>query len=450
MKNESSSSEWREIFSRACDGTLSDREAAILAQSMESHPELIDHYVNFLANEAAIDVTCGKAFLDLPVRPLDTSVPSQKPAAKPRPQAAAQNRPRRRQTHAERWPAWRRSIAAWLPYAVSLAILLGIVGWWIGRPGAVLVASDDARWADGIEREVGTKIDRDWLELEQGSVNLAFRSGAQAIVQAPARFRVASTNSCELSRGVLSAHVPEPAEGFVVSTPEVTIVDLGTSFRVNSGAEGRMNCHVTEGRVKLARHGRSQSLTLEAGNVASLNDPAEEISIEIQPKVIAASDVHFVAEHPPSLGYKAYVRDDEIAVFLESQRLVLSQNLRVNVMQPGLHNQLNSLVGQIDAGTMVDCYLVHCAPQRQRHVVEGRITFPGRILGLVCDSDLLNSTNSVLGASWTLKCQHNERGLESVPDRNSDVVTLSSDRRSLSLRLRTESIDQLRVLVSAE
>ena len=104
----------------------------------------------------------------------------------------------------------------------------------------------------------------------------------------------------------------------------------------------------------------------------------------------------------------------------------------------------------LSAGKRVHSYLIHFSPQSGRRFVRGSVKFPGKILGVIGDTDMLNSTNSVLGTDWTLQCRHAERGIESTPDPNSDTVTVGSDMRTLSLKLRTESIDQLRVLVECE
>ncbi len=103
----------------------------------------------------------------------------------------------------------------------------------------------------------------------------------------------------------------------------------------------------------------------------------------------------------------------------------------------------------LPAGSVVDCYLVHFAPEGlERQQLSGTIRFPGKILGVITSSDRLNATNHMLGAEWTLQCFHGQRGVESTPDINADVVTLSPDGHTLSVIFRTEdAIDQLRVLV---
>ncbi len=343
-----------------------------------------------------------------------------------------------------------RNASRWVPYAVSAIVLLGVGFWLVNRPGASVVATIEAQWSDGKSREAGAPVGREWLELAEGEVRLAFRDGAMVTLHGPAKFRAASASRGALDYGVLSAHVPQAATGFTVETPRANVVDLGTGFRLSVAERGDLQLHVTEGKVRLdQRQGPAESLSLDAGQVATV-DPQGRVTVEDAPSVAGSPSVRFLSQHAPSLGYKAFVHDDQLFVFLESHRLRLSREVRLNLTQPGRHDQLTGRQGHAAAGELVSSYLVHCSPQRRRHIVEGTIKFPGKIIGVICDSDSLNATNSLLGAGWSLQCQHAERGLESSPDMNSDVVTISPDRRTLSLRLRTESIDQVRVLVSEE
>jgi hypothetical protein len=82
--------------------------------------------------------------------------------------------------------------------------------------------------------------------------------------------------------------------------------------------------------------------------------------------------------------------------------------------------------------------------------VEGTISFPGEILGIIASSDKLNSTNDLFSSPWSLRCQHPERGFEDAPDQNSDELSISPDRQTLSVKMRTQSIDQLRILVRGQ
>jgi hypothetical protein len=98
----------------------------------------------------------------------------------------------------------------------------------------------------------------------------------------------------------------------------------------------------------------------------------------------------------------------------------------------------------------VDCYLLHSAPNLDRHAVKGSITFTGEVVGILATSDRLNATNGLFGTPWSLQCHHPERGLEDTPNKNADSIRISPDRRTIAVNFQTESIDQVRILVRSE
>lgn len=436
------------LLSQACDEQLDDSEKHNLERLLQEDPGLIEVYTSFVANEAALEITCGKEVLELPSRSQGGDLSGQ--AIRVAPAVTQQGQPQQSVSGRSARRHVASTLRTFLPYALATSMVIAVGLWAVSRPRAYLASSDNAVWSDGALRGIGSPVRRDWLELASGEVSLAFGQGAQVSVRGPARFRAASSNGCQLQSGTLTAKVPEPAHGFTVDTPHVRVTDLGTSFKVRVDELGLLDCHVTEGEVRLRKNKTGQRLLAQAGDICALTDLDQPMTTSNSLRLRCSSGVKTSAVHPPSLGYNAFDHDDLIYVFLESHHVRLSEDLRVNVREPGSHTRLDASAGSLSAGSLVDCYLIHCAPVRRRHIVGGRISFPGEIVALICDSDSLNSTNTVLGARWTLQCTHSERGLESNPDLNSDVVTLSNDRRSLSLRLKTESIDQLRVLVAAD
>lgn len=451
---------WR-FASLACDDSCDEESRRQLAELLERRPELIDDYAAFVATEAMIETTCGKTALDLPglratqrvVAPNSSSgqlAPSGRPA--PRARTSHVDRSKYDLLSAPSWPerllTLRVAAKPYLPYAISAALLLAVGGWLLSRPGAHLVATEDAVWSDGEQREVGQAIGRSWLTLEEGEARLAFRSGAMASIRGPARFRARSANRADLKYGLLSAHVPDAATGFLVATPRTNFIDLGTGFRVQTQPTGESTLHVTEGEVRVERQDRNESATLRAGQVATIGASDEPLQIAAGTGLEVSRSVQFMPKHAASLGYKAFSRNDLAVVFLENYHVTLPKDFRLIRAKPGRLDNFEQTPGRLSESRVVSCYLVHCSPARRRHIVTGRIAFPGEIVGFVATSDSLNATNGLLGATWTLQCQHSERGLESAPNLNADAITLSNDLRSLSFVLRTESIDQIRVLVA--
>ncbi len=338
---------------------------------------------------------------------------------------------------------------AGLAMAASLFLLAGI---WFFRNGshASIVAVEDATWANGAAYGIGDSVGDNWIELEQGAVKLAFHSKALVLIRGPARFRAVSSDESQLELGSVTAHVPNEAHGFKVRAPDLTVIDLGTGFELNVTDDGVSRIHVMEGRVRVESDNDSAELT--AGQLATYDARAsdqanlmvEESSL-LEPRT--SGSISYNPEHPESLGYRAYVDDAKVNLFLENAYHRLPVDVRVHHTRPGNYKSLELPRATLPAGTHVHSYLLHYSPESGRKIVRGSATFPGRILGIIGDTDMLNATNPVLGSSWTLQCRHAERGIESTPDPNSDIVTLSADMRTLTVSMRTESIDQMRVLV---
>ncbi len=472
----------RRLLARVYDceaGNPEDADAARtqLATLLAEHPDLVDDYCLSVSVETALGLGSTQSQLEslrgkqpeqaaasLESRGAESEERDQPRAASPKTAPASLDsvtvsprrdlgrskpRPQNLTLRAGALPRLVREY--WQPAAVAAGVLIAVFGVYQVRrgPDATFVALEDTVWNDGIERSVGDRLGSDWINLEAGVARIALRSGAKASISAPAHFRIMSGNSAQLSVGKLSAWTPPGAEGFAVQTPSLNVVDLGTAFQVAVGLDDGQTVHVTEGVVWVEAEDTETQLT--AGQVLvggggfspSVLDPSSLV-----PETTGA--MLFTAEHPQSLGLNRFDHDDQIHVFLESFRNQLGHDLRVDVANTGRHTVFGPEGGNLKAGVVFHCYLVHFSPLQRRQVVEGSVTFPGKILGVLTDSDRLNGSNPILGSDWTLQCFHPQRGLESTPDRNSDILKISSDGRTLSATMRTEAIDQVRVLVAAD
>ncbi len=223
-------------------------------------------------------------------------------------------------------------------------------------------------------------------------------------------------------------------------------------FQLSVTPSGTSDVHVTSGKVRIRQRQGGRSLQLAAGTIASLSAAGALRTMavtEMAPRT--SNSVTFLEEHVLSLGFGNFNHDDCAFLFLESRGVTLPYDVAVNLQQAGSYRQPTIQQATVPAGTRVSSYLLHCAPRRDRHVVAGELTFAQPILGVICVSDRLNATNDCLGATWSLQCQHPQRGLESIPDPNADTVTISPNRRTIRFRLQTEmAMDQLRVLVAEE
>jgi len=109
------------------------------------------------------------------------------------------------------------------------------------------------------------------LQVSQGTVELEFASGVNAIIQAPADVVLTSRNSLKMDNGVGWFEVPAEAIGFKVTTREMEIIDLGTEFGVVSDPLTKDQIHVFKGKVQAkARYGVNEKITLTKNQAAKL------------------------------------------------------------------------------------------------------------------------------------------------------------------------------------
>ncbi|TWU12112.1 FecR protein [Symmachiella macrocystis] len=92
--------------------------------------------------------------------------------------------------------------------------------------------------------------ERDYV-LMSGLVRVAFPTGASAIVEGPAVFRVMSDECLALDVGHCSVHAPDGAEGFRVETPVTRVIDRGTRFTVNVAETSETEVQVIEGEADI-------------------------------------------------------------------------------------------------------------------------------------------------------------------------------------------------------
>ena len=116
---------------------------------------------------------------------------------------------------------------------------------------ATLRRSVDVRWAENSNsyRE-GDVLPAGMLQFDQGVAEIDFFCGATLIVEGPATLNVESDWQVRVASGRLRANVPPAARGFMVMAAGSTIIDLGTEFALDVGAE---NAHVEviDGEVEL-------------------------------------------------------------------------------------------------------------------------------------------------------------------------------------------------------
>ncbi len=177
--------------------------------------------------------------------------------------------------------------------ALAACVALLAAGWWgsrLSQPGerkgatsksvAMLNRAVDVQWEQGGDApRLGAPLEPGWLRLKSGLAQIVFYSGARMVIEGPTDLQLVSLSEAACQSGRLIAEVPPQAKGFRVSTPRMSVTDLGTSFGLDT-KERRTELHVFKGRVEFQPTASmsKQNLNEGGGAVAENSGPARLIT----------------------------------------------------------------------------------------------------------------------------------------------------------------------------
>lgn len=387
---------------------------------------------------------------------------------------------------------WLRWFPSRLAVAATVLIAVGVLSFFAGRGNwNAETATPSPRTVEGVARLVST-VDAQWqtteplpdksldlgeYQLVAGTVELEFREGARVTLRGPARFSLRSSNHLHLTTGNLVANVPEEALGFTVTTPQSKVVDLGTAFGLAVDKTGRTDIHVLDGLVQAFPRQATEGVMISQGEARRI-DPADDSKPLTIP--VASRDALLDNVKLDGLGVellRGVVRlcdrlstidlqkrpagQHWIDVIPEKRGVTLARPITVSIDSAGVYRRFNTSRRTIPAGARVNSYLFHFRSENYERV-HGVVRFAQPIVGVVCVRDGLRATDQSLGlprVNYKVKAGR-WRGLESSDQdhyveghKYMDEVTLSQDRRTLSLRINANpsgGVDQVRVLTLSD
>ena len=117
---------------------------------------------------------------------------------------------------------------------------------------AVLIDEAGAVFSQG-KGPQGARFEAGDYDLLSGIVHLRFASGAELVLNGPARWTVKDAMHALLEHGNMRAIVPPSATGFTISTPSAEYIDLGTEFGLDVDRnDGTSDLFVFDGQVNIA------------------------------------------------------------------------------------------------------------------------------------------------------------------------------------------------------
>jgi len=287
MKLAFPSREFDEAVAAVCHGSASDEQMRGLNELLRSDSAARDQYIlrlelhSRLASEPDLFVSTEQEASEASLTGRGITLPRNVPYI---------DSPRRGR---------KRKLSWVVAFAACVALLAA--GWWgsrLSQPSerkgttskavAMLNRAVDVQWDQrGDPPRLGAPLEPGWLRLKSGLAQIVFYSGARMVIEGPTDLKLISPNEVACQSGRLIAEVPPQAIGFRVSTPQMNVTDLGTSFGLEV-KERRTELHVFKGSVEFqpATSTAKQNLKEGAGSVAESSGPARLISAN--PKAFAS------------------------------------------------------------------------------------------------------------------------------------------------------------------
>lgn len=178
----------------------------------------------------------------------------------------------------QNYPLIQPKIIPWHWVALAALLLLSIALW--RAPNTTLKLSSlspgpVARVIDAQQNDFtrGMQIDPGQVSFDQGKLHLMMDSGAEVILTGPSELRLDHAMRVHLQSGKASVKVPNVASGFKLTTDQMSIIDLGTSFGVDASAQ-KHEVHVFEGHVKVmpASLSLNQETEVKAGEAIAIGN----------------------------------------------------------------------------------------------------------------------------------------------------------------------------------
>ncbi|MEM7559595.1 MAG: LamG-like jellyroll fold domain-containing protein [Planctomycetota bacterium] len=265
----------RQLIYQAVDETISAEDFEKLQQAIERIPEVRAEYLQAVRLCESLRGMTEEAVAN---ERIDGSVEAASQLANPAPR-----------------------IMSWslLAFAATILIITSSAAYWLGKQGIAQVANEgeeslapeiqiaghatlryavDVVWpSDSPARREGDVLSDGPFAFDEGVAEIDFFCGAALIVEGPANLDIESDWAVRVTQGRIRATVPPAARGFIVKVADSEIVDLGTEFAVEVGADNAQ-VEVIEGEVKL-RGGELNGKHLLTGDVGTLQGTAEQANL---------------------------------------------------------------------------------------------------------------------------------------------------------------------------
>ncbi len=198
----------------------------------------------------------------------------------------------------------------------------------------------------------------------------------------------------------------------------------------------RQNASATQCKNNLSNLGKAYKRLAATGPSATggisavwvgklLKYAGDESQVFICPNDERDTSDGFVEPIPSTVVFNQHEDSDKVVMWLEQSNYSLPQALPTDLPGPGNYSTYNAGGGPtIPANTQVDVYYLHFDPvgSQNSYVYDQDFFFSGNILGVICHTNSLASSDSIVGAlGVSYPTNQNARGYEN----GAEIVTLT-------------------------
>lgn len=370
-----------------------------------------------------------------------------------------------------------RKVAAWSAI-LTLALLIAVGGL---SYAFMITPKDNSLHVEGFAGYIWLEHDTQWngdrpthasvamgghMSTTGGNILMQLSSGVRLGTQGQTSLHFVDRGVVKLDNGQIIAHVPPVAAGFMVKTPLMEIIDLGTKFITHVTPSGDEHLWVEEGAVEVFI--RDQPLNLMAGQgvrvsldgvptMISQMDSSMRSMLALSEGIVETSgDVQFEPTVPTSLEKRSLASNEHVSLLVERNPMGHFQGDLI-AGEMGVYSILTAKEHPMTLGEgQFRSYLLHADP-RQHQRFRGSITFDQPIHAIACSQTALEASDSAAKQPETRFPALNQGNRSAILEHTADVETdptgeehllISRDRRTItfSLKCSPQHLDQVRII----
>ncbi|MEM1084950.1 MAG: LamG-like jellyroll fold domain-containing protein [Verrucomicrobiota bacterium] len=213
-------------------------------------------------------------------------------------------------------------------------------------PVARMIQSFEASFGSGRPLEDGS-ISTGPLEILEGSIEIAFRSGPRLVIESPAQIEIMNDMTVSVLEGRIRARTPRDAAGFTITTPMARFESKGSEFGASIHTDRSTELHVFTGELQLTELSSGNKLDASEGFAREWRRSGSGKKVS-EPDFQAFKSARAIANKRRHAYYRKLLQDPTILAFYDFQQDAVAPDTLVNRANPAKFD------GAVDGADWID------------------------------------------------------------------------------------------------